>query len=75
MIGQQPDILGEHAEDEAVYEMRHLMCLVTAIAQPLGEARELARRFLGQRLARPLRLEGLWLDECLLQLLSNGAVD
>ena len=60
-VGQQAHILGEHAEDQPVHEMRHRLRRMAAPAQALGQAGEGGGGALGERLAgfagpQPLRL-------------------
>ena len=74
LLGQQPHILGEHAEDELVDEMRDAMRLVPAVAQPLGDPGEFARGFLGQFLPRFLRPELRGIGERGLQPVAHRAV-
>ena len=50
---QQADVVGEHAEDEPVDEMRHRLRVVAALSQRLRHRRERRRRALRERLPRP----------------------
>ena len=75
LFGQQLDILGEHAERQPVDEMRHDMRLVLAVAQPLGECRKLARRFLGQFLPGLAGLELVGIGEGRLEEVAPTAVE
>ena len=54
LVRQQPHVLGEHAEDQPVDEVRHGLRLVPALPQPLGQFGKGGRRLLGQRLPRLL---------------------
>jgi len=49
---KQIDVLGEHAEDEPVDEMRDRLRRVAAVAQALRQLGEFGRRLLGQGLPR-----------------------
>ena len=75
MIGQQPDIFGEHAEHQPVDEMRHQMRRMAAIAQPLRQRGELAGGFLGQGLPGFRRLEDVGIGEGGAQFLALASVD
>ena len=56
-IGEQPNILRKHAEDEPVDEMRDGLGIMAACAKPLRQAGELLRGFFRQRLAGFARLQ------------------
>ena len=50
VVRQQPDVVGERAEDEPVDEVRHGARVVAALPQALRDRREGRRRPLGERL-------------------------
>ena len=50
VIGQQPHVVGEHAEDEPVDEVRDRLRIVAALPQRLRDHGEGRRRALGKRL-------------------------
>ena len=50
VVRQQPDVGGEHAEDEPVDEVRDRLRVVAALAQRLRHRRERGRRALSERL-------------------------
>ena len=50
VVRQQADVVGEHAEDEPVDEVRDRLRIVAAPAQCLRDRRERGRRALGERL-------------------------
>ena len=50
MIRKQADVIGEHAEDEPVDEVRNRLRIVPAGARRLGHRRERGRHPLGERL-------------------------
>ena len=50
VVRKQADVVGEHAEDEPVDEVRHRLRVVPALAQRLGYRRERGRHALGERL-------------------------
>ena len=50
VVRKQADVVGEHAEDEPVDEVRDRLRLVTALGQRLGDRRERGRHALGERL-------------------------
>ena len=50
VVRQQADVVGEHAEDQPVDEVRHRLRIVTALSQRLGDGRERRRHALGERL-------------------------
>ena len=52
VIGQQFHVLGEHAEDEAVHEVRDFSRLVPSLAQTLRELGEPLGDIFGQLLAK-----------------------
>jgi hypothetical protein len=62
-IGEQPNILGKHAEDESVDEMRDGLRVVSACAKPLRETGELLGGFFREHLAGLAGLEPLRIAE------------
>ena len=50
VVRQQANVVGEHAEDQAVDEVRDRLRIVTALSQRLGDGRERRRHALGERL-------------------------
>ena len=72
--GQQPHILGEHAEHQAVDEVRDRLRRVAALAQRLRKPRERRRRALGQRLPALARPEPLGVGHRPFELVSGGGV-
>ena len=50
VVRKQTDVVGEHAEDEPVDEVRDRLRIVPALAQRLGHRRERGRHALGKRL-------------------------
>ena len=50
VVWQQTDVVGEHAEDQAVDEVRDRLRVVAAFPQRLGDRRERRRHALGERL-------------------------
>ena len=52
VVRQQPDVVGEHAEDEPVDEVGHRLRVVAALPQRLRHRRERRRGALRQRLPR-----------------------
>ena len=74
LVGQQTNVLGEHAEDQPVDEMRDGLRVVTAVPQRLRQRREPLRRALGYllpRLAGPQPLGG---GQRPLELVARGRV-
>ena len=55
VAGQQAYVVGEHAEDEPVDEVRDRVRIVAAFPQRLRDRREGLRRLLGERLPRLAR--------------------
>jgi len=72
--GSSPNVLGEHAEHQAVDEVRHRLRLVAALAQRLCQHRERRRRALGQRLPALARPEPLRVGHRPLELVAGGGV-
>ena len=75
MIGQQPDVLREHAEHQLVDEMRDAVGFVAPFAQPLRQTREFGGGFLGQLLPGLFRLELFRIEEGLLEPVALRAVE
>ena len=50
VVRQQADVVGEHAEDQAVDEVGDRLGIVTALSQRLGDGGERRRHALGERL-------------------------
>lgn len=75
MIGQQADILGEHAEHEPVDEMRDRMGIVSTRPQALRQLREFFRRLFGQHLAGLGRLQPLGIEEAGAQHITGRTVE
>ena len=61
--GQQAHVVGEHAEDEPVDEVRDRLRVVAAFPQPLRDRREGRCRALGERLPRLARPQPLGVRE------------
>jgi hypothetical protein len=55
-IGEQPNILGKHAEDKSVDEMRDRLGVVPACTKPLRQTGELLGGFFREHLASLARL-------------------
>ena len=74
LVRQQPHVLGEHAEDQPVDEVRHRLRLVPALPQPLGQFGKGGRRLLGQRLPRLFGPQPLGVAEGPLEQVARGRV-
>ena len=74
VIREKPNILGEHAEDQAVDEMRHVLRVVSPLAQGLRQRCERGGRALGQRLPALARTQPLGVGHRPLELVANGRV-
>ena len=72
-VRQEPDVFGEHAEHQAVDEVRHGLRVVALGAQVLGQPGELLRRDLGDVPAGQARAKLLGLGERPFELLAVGA--
>ncbi|MCZ2098061.1 MAG: hypothetical protein LC121_17695 [Anaerolineae bacterium] len=60
---EQPRVLGEQTEDQPIQEVRDPVCVVVAVAQFLGEARESAGGALGDVLGREAGAQPLGIGE------------
>jgi hypothetical protein len=69
-VGEQPNILGKHAEHESVDEMSDGLGVVFACTKLLRETRELLCGFFREHLAGLARLEPLWIAEYALEFIS-----
>ena len=73
-VGEQPHILSEHAEDEAVHEVSHLLRRVALVPERLRELCEVPRRAFRQRLPGLARPQPLRVGHRPLELVPNGGV-
>ena len=74
VAGQQAHVVGEHAEDEPVDEVRDRVRVLTAFPQRLRDRRERPRRLLGERLPRLARPQPLGVRERPLELVAGRRV-
>ena len=74
VVGQQTHVLGEHAEDQPVDEMRHGLRVVAAVPQRLRQRREPLRRALGDLLPRLAGPQPLGVGQRPLELVASGRV-
>ncbi len=74
VVGQQAHILGKHAENQPVDEMRHRLRVVSTFPQRLRQRCESFRRTLGQRLSALARTQTVGIGHRPLELVSNGRV-
>ena len=74
VVGQQAHVLGEHAEDQPVDEVRHGLRVVAAVPQRLRQRGEPLRRALGERLPRLAGPQPLGIRERPLELVAGGRV-
>ena len=72
--GQQAHVVGEHAEDGSVDEVRDRVRVVAALPQRLGDRREGRRSALGQRLPSLAPPQPLWIAERPLEPVSRRRV-
>ena len=73
-VGEQPHVLGEHAEHETVHEVGHFLRGVALLPERLRELRERLRGALRQRLPRLARPQPLGVGHRPLELVPDGAV-
>ena len=71
LVGQQIDVLGEHAEDKSIDEMRDRFSGMPTIAQALRQLRKFSGCFFGQRLSGLARLKALRIRKYPLELLPD----
>ena len=74
VVGQQADILGEHAEDEAVDEMGDILRVVAARPQCLRQRRKGGGSALGEGLTTLARAQPLWVGHGPLEFVAHGGV-
>ena len=74
VVGQQAHVLGEHAEDQPVDEVRHGLRVVAAVPQRLRQRGEPLRRALGDLLPRLARPKPLGVGQRPLELVASGRV-
>ena len=74
VVGQQADVFGEHAEDQAVDEMGDLLRVVAAGPQGLREGGEGGGGALGQGLAALARTQPLQVGHGPLEFVAHGGV-
>ena len=75
MVGQQANVLGEHAENEPIDEVGNRMGFMAACAQPLGKLGEFLCRLFGQHLARLGWFQSFGIEEAIAQQVAGGTIE